>query len=109
MLCGYNRCSVGVGGGGIGVAGGSVGGSNGACKSCSGSGSSGIGTSAAAAADELGALDGRPVRLVAASAVRQQRYAQQQPMKKPKTKSNIMTMIVNFTLLVSSSSSTGWA
>jgi len=109
MLCGYNLCSVGVGGGGIGVAGGSVGGSNGACKSCSGSGSSGIGTSAAAAADELGALDGRPVRLVAAFAVRQQRYAQQQPKAKPKTKINIMTMIVNFTLLVSFSSSTGWA
>ena len=108
LLCGYNRWSVGVGGG-IGVAGGSVGGSNGSCKSCSGSGSSGIGTSAAAAADELGALDGRPVRLVAAFAVRQQRYAQQQPTTKPKTKSNIMTMIVNFTLLVSSSSSTGWA
>jgi hypothetical protein len=49
------------------------------------------------------------VRLVAASAVRQQRYAQQQPATKPKTKSNIMTMTVNFTLLVSFSSSTGWA
>ena len=111
MLCGYNWCSVGVSCGGIGVAGGSrapVGGSNGSCKSYSGSGSSGIGTSAAAAADELGALDGRPVRLVAAFAVRQQRYAQQQPKAKPKTKINNMTMTVNFTLLVSFSSSTGW-
>ena len=111
MLCGYNLCSVGVGGGGICVAGGSrtpVGGSNGSCKSCSGSGSSGIGISAAAA-DELGALDGLAVRLVAALAVRQQRYAQQQPATKPKKKSNIITMIVNFTVLVSSFSSCGCA
>ena len=111
MLCGYNRRSVGVGGGGICVAGGSrapVGGSNGSCKSCSVSGSFGIGISAAAA-DELGALDGLAVRLVAALAVRQQRYVQQQPATKPKRKSNIITMIVNFTVLVSSFSSCGCA
>ena len=104
MLCGYRLISVGVGGGGICVAGGSgapVGGSNGSCRSCSGSGSSGIGISAA------GALDGLAVRLVAALAVRQQRYAQQQPATKPKRKSNIITMIVNFTVLVSSFSSCG--
>ena len=112
MLCGYRLISVGVSGGGIGVAGGSgapVGGSNGSCRSCSGFGSSGIGISAAAAADELGALDGLAVRLVAALAVRQQRYAQQQPATKPKRKSNIITMIVNFTVLVSSFSSCGCA
>ena len=97
MLCGYRE--IPVGGGGIGVAGASVG-NSGSCRSCSWS----VSSVSAAAAAELDALVGP-----AALAVRQHRIAQQQPARKPKRKINVMTMIVNFTVLVSSISSCGLA
>ncbi len=80
MLGGYRE--IPVGGGGIGVAGASVG------------SSWSVTSMFAAAAAEFDALVD-----LAALAVRQHRIAQQQPSRKPKRKINIMTMIVNFTVL----------